>query len=124
MKKELYEKPEIEIISLLNVDIITESAEEGGDVPVEDDENANGLLNETDLCPWVKDENGEGCQEGTEQETGGEQGGGLDIIDGIKDIIIPSDDISEGTPIEDNIIPSSENIQEEIPAEDDINNIE
>lgn len=123
MKKELYEKPEIEIISLLNVDIITESAEEGGDVPVEDEENANNLLNEVDLSPWEDDKVGETGQEGAQQESGGEQGGIAEIIDDIKDIITPSDNIPEEMPIEENITPS-ENIQEEIPVEEDINNVE
>lgn len=111
MKKELYEKPEIEVISLLNVDIITESAEEGGDVPVEDDENANNL-NEVDLSPWAED------------EAGNEQGGITDIIDDIKDALTPGDNTPEETPIEEDITTPSENIQEEIPVEENIDNIE
>ena len=111
MTKELYEKPEIEEISLLNVDIITESAEEGGDVPVEDDDNAANL-NEVAESPWE-----EGTREGTEggEITDPETGGGQENMPDI------ADDIEEA--IEDIITPDEE-IHEEIPVEEDINGVE
>ena len=118
MEKELYEKPDIEEISLLNVDIITESAEEGGDVPVEDDDNAANL-NEVAESPWEEGtgeegtETGEGTEGGeiTDPETGGGQENMPDIVDDIEEAI-------------EDIITPDEEIQEEIPVEEDINDVE
>lgn len=111
MKKELYEKPNIEIISLINVDIITSSAGEGGGV----DPDANGnssndfldKLNEVDASPWARD-NGEE--------------GGHSFFDDLKEAIeqgsqeeTPVDNLPQDTPVNDEeVIPDS--VPEEIPT--------
>lgn len=101
MKKDIYEKPNIELISLLNIDIITESSGEGGDVdPVsnEGENNSNSAgTNEVDASPWTKNDS---------LESHG-------IFDRFWNIF---DEISSGSEVQDNT-PIDEGGQEEVPVE-------
>ena len=111
--KELYEKPKLETISLVDIDIITSSAGEGGDVPVEN--NGNGFnnidANEIDPSPWTKNDSSESH-------------GFFDRFWNIFDDYASQGDAQDNTPVDNGIqeipseeVPAEENIPEDVPTD-------
>lgn len=117
MKKELYEKPKIETISLVDVDIITASAEEGGDVPVEDDDDNNSNSansNDIDTSPWTKNDSFESHSFFDRFwnifDDSASQGDAQDNT--------PADNGTQETPVEE--VPTEENVPEDVPTDNNI----